>query len=249
MSKKIIACTLISAALLFCSCDAYLLKGYPDETEQTPTETERQGIRSYQKFNYYEDGGSIIIYSYTGNASELVVPAEIEGLPVKVIGKGAFKNKAFRKSVHLPASVEEIRESAFIGCTALETVQMGEGLIQIGASAFEGCGALCALSFPASLASIGAYAFKDCVSLSEAGLSAVAKIGDGAFEDSAALATADTLGRRHNWRQGVPWLYLAYYGHSFRFSAGSGRGLLLWLLISKGNGSARRAAHHHAGCV
>lgn len=75
------------------------------------------------------DDGTAEITGYTGNASELVIPSEIDGYTVKSIGYGAFWGCKYLKSVTISNSVKEIKESAyghyyypFYQCSSLEEI-------------------------------------------------------------------------------------------------------------------------------
>lgn len=66
------------------------------------------------------DGGT---YTVTGvedeNTSELIIPAEYNGIPVTAIAEEAFKNLGNVTKVDIPTSVTEIGKRAFGGCGAI----------------------------------------------------------------------------------------------------------------------------------
>lgn len=71
-------------------------------------------------------------------------------------GTQRISNEAFYCANHLtsvtfPDSVVYLGNSAFGGCTALETIDLGGGLQIVGSDAFSDCGQLCRLAFPATL--------------------------------------------------------------------------------------------------
>lgn len=89
---------------------------------------------------------------------------------------GAFTDCTALKSIEIPASVETIGVSAFLGCTQLETVffEIGTKLKEIeGASfrqphgAFTNCTSLSFIEIPASVTTIGTAAFYGCTNLSK----------------------------------------------------------------------------------
>ncbi|MEE1219436.1 MAG: leucine-rich repeat domain-containing protein, partial [Ruminococcus sp.] len=102
----------------------------------------------------------VCIYEYMGTDTEVVVPSEINGIPVvaisgdrpfkdnmtsiilpntiEYIGRGTFRNCKSLKSIVIPDSVTIIIDEAFIGCTALESVVFGHGISTIG-DIFQGC--------------------------------------------------------------------------------------------------------------
>lgn len=58
-------------------------------------------------YEYSISGKSVTIKKYIGNAVNIAVPAKIEGLPVKIIGGGAFSDTEV-EAVKIPEGVEEI---------------------------------------------------------------------------------------------------------------------------------------------
>ena len=62
---------------------------------------------------------------------ELVIPAEIEGVPVRYIGANAFHSRNFT-SVTIPSNVREIDYSAFTWCKRLKSVTISSGLTTLG---------------------------------------------------------------------------------------------------------------------
>lgn len=82
------------------------------------------------------------------------------------IGKSAFSNSNIT-SVKIPSSVKTINESAFFGCSKLNTVTLSEGLISIGVGAFEFCTSLKNLNIPTGVTEIGNSAFMGCSGLTD----------------------------------------------------------------------------------
>lgn len=67
----------------------------------------------------------------TETGTELILPAEVDGIPVTEIGPDAFAgNTAITRAV-IPDSVQTVGDGAFRGCSALETVVMPDGLVSI----------------------------------------------------------------------------------------------------------------------
>lgn len=67
--------------------------------------------------------------------------------------------------VMIPASVKNIGEYAFSGCTGLKSVEIPRGVERIGSNAFSGCSGLASVVIPASVKRIGRYAFMRCSGL------------------------------------------------------------------------------------
>lgn len=57
----------------------------------------------------------------TATADEIVIPNFYDGLPVRVVASGAFMSSGVR-SVYIPATVREIKSTAFFGAKSLESV-------------------------------------------------------------------------------------------------------------------------------
>lgn len=92
-------------------------------------------------FTYVNHGDSIEITGFNNSVSDVVIPSEIEGLPVTAISTGAFYLSAIT-SIEVPDSVTSIGEMAFLGCTSLKTVKLSTGVAKIEKNAFGSCSAL-----------------------------------------------------------------------------------------------------------
>ena len=92
-------------------------------------------------FDYYDNGdGTIYIEGYNGDdkdtMTELVIPEEIDGESVTVIGWNAFEGCTSLTSVTIPESVTYIGEKAFYGCPNLKSVTIPASVTSIGDNAF-----------------------------------------------------------------------------------------------------------------
>jgi hypothetical protein len=96
---------------------------------------------------------------------DLVIPAVINGVEVKVIGEGAFMGADKLTGVILPASTTRIESGAFYNNTSLKNVSIPDGVTYIGDGAFYSCTSMEAITIPASVTSIGMRAFADCTNL------------------------------------------------------------------------------------
>jgi len=103
----------------------------------------------------------VIIRRYNGSATAVVIPQTIQGIPVREIGQGAFRDSRIT-SVVIPELVTYIRESAFNGCKSLATVTIGGSLTVIEPYAFYSCENLTSVVIPATVVSIGGFAFSHC---------------------------------------------------------------------------------------
>ena len=92
-------------------------------------------------FTYVNHGDSIEITGFNNSVSDVVIPSEIEGLPVTAISVGAFYLSAIT-SIEIPDTVTSIGEMAFLGCTSLKSVKLSTGVAKIEKNAFGSCSAL-----------------------------------------------------------------------------------------------------------
>ena len=149
----------------------------PEEPEtHTPIEPGDFGTEPSEGLEYRLTGD---YYTVVGMGSctdaKLVIPAEYEGKPVKMIGEGAFgkydeaiggyvEHKGIT-SVVVSEGIERIEGSAFIKCSSLRNIQLPSTLKYLGGSVFNGCSALIELSIPEGVAAIPGGMCWDCISL------------------------------------------------------------------------------------
>lgn len=82
----------------------------------------------------------------------------------------------------------EIKGGAFLGCTSLTNVIIGDSVTSIGRSAFSGCSSLASVIIGDSVTSIGSSAFGDCTSLTSVTIGkSVVSIAGNAFENCTSL--------------------------------------------------------------
>jgi len=144
----------------------------------------------YNNFIYEVYDNEVVITGYEGKKEvkgDLIIPSEIEGMPVteiggmafcgatfdgnltlpstlKVIGEYAFESSNITGKLILPNSLRNIVDNAFAHCKGLVgDLIIPEGVINIWPSAFEGCtGFNGSLTFPTTLIEIGDSAFSGC---------------------------------------------------------------------------------------
>ena len=88
------------------------------------------------------------------------------------------------------APITTIKASAFMNCSALESIVLSDNVVSIGESAFDGCTSLASLTLPNSVTSIGYRAFWGCTSLTSLTLpNSVTSIGSNAFYGCSSLVS------------------------------------------------------------
>jgi len=75
---------------------------------------------------YIEDDG-VVISGFCGRDATVVVPAEIDGRPVKALSEGAFDGRDWLTSISLPDGLQTIGEMAFTGCDSLSSFAVSSG--------------------------------------------------------------------------------------------------------------------------
>ncbi len=108
---------------------------------------------------------TVQITAYNGSASDVDIPAVLNGYTVTQIGEGVFQNDTGLRTVSFPDSVTDILKDVFNGCTNLRSISLPDGLITIGDSAFMSCISLRRISIPDGVTTIGHGAFYDCTAL------------------------------------------------------------------------------------
>ncbi|MBQ4565622.1 MAG: leucine-rich repeat protein [Oscillospiraceae bacterium] len=129
-----------------------------------------------ERLHYPVEGGNLYFDPTNGTVVDCdhavtaaVIPAEIQGIPVRAIG-----------------------DLAFDYCEKLHTVTFPDGLERIGDMSFAYCYGLSALAFPDSLLTIADRAFFDCTALAELSFgSGICSVGRDAFWGAAYLRRAE----------------------------------------------------------
>lgn len=146
------------------------------------------------QFAYEFTNNTIIITGYSGPGGAVVIPSEVNNVPVTSIGEDAFEYNDGLSSVTIPNTVTNIGDNAFYACYFLTNITIPNGLISIGVNAFYACGGLTVVTVPDSVISIGAYAFILCGGLRSVTIpNSVTTIGDDAFAGCGGL-TGVTIG-------------------------------------------------------
>ena len=124
MNKKRILCYLLcicilSSCILFSDINAFAA----DNTKSVTLV-----VASANEFDYRvvpaNNPQKVVITKYNGYASQVVIPAYINGLPVSVIAGSTFKGNSNITYVYIPATVTSISGNPFNLCTSLYTIDV-----------------------------------------------------------------------------------------------------------------------------
>jgi hypothetical protein len=163
------------------------------------------------EWRYSVTDGAATITGYTGNKTEITIPADFNQIPVITIGEAVFRDHTEIEQVTLPDSVLTIGKAAFSGCTSLKQVKLPLGLTKIINEAFRYCTALESIEFPQTLTVIYSSAFEGCSSLNNVVLpDSITNVGANAFKDCSVLSSM-TISKNlrslsGNAFAGTPWL-------------------------------------------
>lgn len=146
------------------TADMTLYAGWTSQSDLTPT-----GGLVYE---LNEERTGYTVTDYAGEATQLVIPAEYEGLPVTAIqgiyGTGALSRTDIA-SVFIPDTIEVIGQNSFYNCDCLAEVVISasSNLAEIGNNAFSGCISLESMYIPAEMTTLGNAVFNNCGGLNE----------------------------------------------------------------------------------
>ena len=134
---------------------------------------------------YEIKGDAVTITGCDKKASgALTIPAMIESKSVTSIGKGAFVSCTNLTSITIGDSVTSIGEWAFRHCSSLTSITIGDNVTSIGERAFYGCRRLTSITIPDRVTSIGVQAFYVCTSLTSITIgNGVTSIEEGTFAE------------------------------------------------------------------
>ena len=117
----------------------------------------------------YLPDNSVEITSYNGTDAQVVLPDNISGRTISVIGENAFCENKTLETVVIPESVTAIQKQAFASCENLKNVYIysESKLKTIGEACFWMDKKLEKITFPKSLRNIDKNAFGFCAALTE----------------------------------------------------------------------------------
>ena len=133
-------------------------------------------------FDYTVNNGTVTLTKLKALAPLVIVPEQVDGLPVADLAEGAFPDNVTIEKVSIHAPLTAIRAKMFAKCRNLTEVVLPPTLTAIEDCAFKGCKKLAAIALPPRLNTIGDDAFANCVSLQKILIPrSVQAIGYGAF--------------------------------------------------------------------
>ncbi len=129
----------IISMLTAVTCAASLCFGVASAEEHAEDTLRYGDYISYQMMDENDDGTAdfVKITDCDKAAAEIEIPAEIDGLPVKIIGEKSFEKLELLETVIIPDTVEKIETYAFYNCKLLNNVEVPDKYIYIGNNAFE----------------------------------------------------------------------------------------------------------------
>lgn len=159
------------SALLFVivvGITAFVVLSYKDTRENR--------FEKSNEFHFELKEGSVTVVEFLDQKAEKCeIPSEIKygnrTYPITTIGENAFTNNAVLTEVTISDSVTQILgnsetgKGAFSGCTALKTVNIGNGVTHIGPYAFKNCRALTSIAIPHSVQFVSDGVFQGCLAL------------------------------------------------------------------------------------
>lgn len=176
-----------------------------DNSVTTASEDDEYTEGTYGLLTYKNYGDHIEISGCDESAAEVVIPAEIDGVPVTSLDTWTFSYHSKLTSISIPSSVTNLYRSAFIftpwyesklaedplfivngilvdGTTCSGDVVIPESVTSINGGAFIDCPELTNITIPNSVTNIGEIAFAGCSGLTEITIpDSVTSIGSGAF--------------------------------------------------------------------
>jgi len=112
---------------------------------------------------YYEiNNGEITITDCDDTLTDIVIPSEIDGIPVTTIGERAFEWKSQINTVVISEGIKRIEYCGFSACRFMTSVKLPQSLEYIADAAFDRCDSLKGIEIPPKVTVINRYTFRQC---------------------------------------------------------------------------------------
>ncbi|MBR3045633.1 MAG: leucine-rich repeat protein [Oscillospiraceae bacterium] len=141
--------------------------GEPDRTPAIPVSTdapaqpaEPENQTTTSIFRFSVSNGTAVIEGTNAPLQELIIPAEIDSVPVRSIADRAFENSDLT-AVSFPNGLTEIGDGAFSGCSGIQSVILPDSVTKVGKHAFQNCD-LSELKLSKGMTEIAPYTFSGC---------------------------------------------------------------------------------------
>ena len=141
-------------------------------------------------FEYTISNNEVTVTKYSGPYSSPSLPKTVKGKTITAVGAEAFKNNTTLSAIYISGtSIKTIGDSAFYGCTKLNTISLPSTVTSIGQKAFYNTIAT-SITIPSSMTDIGEEAFYGMFKLEKVTIpSKVKTIGKYAFGFDSALTS------------------------------------------------------------
>ena len=161
-----------------------------------------------------DDANRATITGYSGNATALYIPGEIDGHEVVAIGDRAFENRTDLRTVMILDSVTRINIGAFSGCINLANITLSKKIEKIGENAFYNCDSLQSVEIPKCLNDV--YARYDSIDIPNGVFNECSNLKTIIFEEGSTVI-ADALFRGCDGLESVtiPNTVTQIYGYAF----------------------------------
>ena len=158
---KSIACIALSAGLVFTGLP-FAGANSGNSKWQESAATGLMQVQAAQITYDYTVGNSTYTYTiltddtvkitkYKGTDESIVIPSEIDGKKVTVIGSSAFYGFKSLKNIEIPDGITSIENYAFCQCWSITSLSVPESVTSIGTGAFRFCGDLKEIKLPSNL--------------------------------------------------------------------------------------------------
>lgn len=185
---------IVAVIMTFCLMGAVMpnIAGVTENSVITAGAVDDYTEGTYEQLTYKNYGDHIGISDCDESATIVVIPDEIEGLPVTSIEERAFEHYKNLISVNIPNTVTKIGNWSFNGCSGLTSIEIPDSVKTIGGMAFWKCNNLKSLKISNSITRIERDTFYYCSSLTSIEIpNSVTSIGAWAFEYCSSLMSIE----------------------------------------------------------